>query len=287
MANLDNSISIVTAFYDLGRANWKGFERSVDYYFNNFARLAQLENEMVVYVASEEHKERVLALRGNRKTEVVIYDLFKEQADLVQRVKAVLENPEYKSKVKPELLENGNIEYFNAEYDVVNFAKTLFINHAIENNLVSHEQVAWVDFGYHRNKKFCKNISEWRFAFTPDKINFFNVIKAKRIPPFNTEEQIFRFMYENIVYIVGCIIVGNRKAWQEFNQLLYPIIDELLARNIIDDDQGVYMYCIHKKPELFKINYVGKRWRIQNIVNNYNDQTLRAKVFQFWQKIKG
>ncbi|RIY33939.1 hypothetical protein CJP74_00510 [Psittacicella melopsittaci] len=233
---------------------------------------------MVVFVANQEDKEHVLKLRGERKTTVIIYDLLKEKAELLERVTKVLFDPEYRSKVSPELLENGNIEYFKPEYNVVNFAKTFFVNYAIDHNLVEHEQVAWVDFGYHRGEKFFKGLTRWEFDFTPNKINFFNVMKKKRIPPFNTEEQVFRYMYENHVYIVGCIFAGDHKAWREFNTLLNQSIEELLSKNIIDDDQGVYMYCMLKRPELFKVRYVGVTWKVDNIANLYNQNSRGFKI---------
>ncbi|RIY33932.1 hypothetical protein CJP74_00475 [Psittacicella melopsittaci] len=276
---------MVTAFYDLGRGEWKGFKRSADDYFNTFANLAKMENDMVVFVANEEHKERVLKLRENRKTTVIVYDLIKEKADLIKRVKEVLFNPDYRAKVLPELIENGNIEYFHAEYNVVNFAKTFFVNYAIENNLTEHEQIAWVDFGIDRDGKFFAGLTNWKYDFTPDKINFFNIVRAKYIPPFNTEEQVFRFMYENIVYICGGVIAGNKKAWQEFNAYLYPTIDEILAKNVIDDDQGIYIYCYWKRPDLFKVRYVGARWKIENIVKLNNQNTFGYKVRQILRKL--
>ena len=43
-----NDITIVTAFYDIGRGDWKYFTRKTSYYFECFERLCQLKNKIVV-----------------------------------------------------------------------------------------------------------------------------------------------------------------------------------------------------------------------------------------------
>lgn len=44
-----NEISIVTAFFDIGRKNWKGFERDNSTYANYFKFWARVKNHIVVY----------------------------------------------------------------------------------------------------------------------------------------------------------------------------------------------------------------------------------------------
>ena len=44
-----NDITIVTAFYDIGRGDWKYFNRKTSYYFECFERLCKLKNKIVVF----------------------------------------------------------------------------------------------------------------------------------------------------------------------------------------------------------------------------------------------
>lgn len=75
-------ITIVTAFFDIGRGNSRVgerimpeyFIRSTDTYFEYFSHMAKLENDMVIFT-TEEFKERILSLRkGYGNTNVVIFD---------------------------------------------------------------------------------------------------------------------------------------------------------------------------------------------------------------------
>jgi hypothetical protein len=42
-------ITIVTAFYDIDRANWHSYSRSKEEYFRCFKLLCQLENDIIAY----------------------------------------------------------------------------------------------------------------------------------------------------------------------------------------------------------------------------------------------
>ena len=44
-----NNITIVTAFYDIGRENWIYYNRDTSYYFECFERLCQLKNKIIIF----------------------------------------------------------------------------------------------------------------------------------------------------------------------------------------------------------------------------------------------
>lgn len=46
---MTHEVSIVTAFFDIGRGNWQGFARSNQQYLDWFKNLARLKNEMVIF----------------------------------------------------------------------------------------------------------------------------------------------------------------------------------------------------------------------------------------------
>ena len=56
-------IHIVTGFFDIGRANFDGYERDNETYFAYFRFWARIENDMTVYCASE-HAAQVAAIRA-------------------------------------------------------------------------------------------------------------------------------------------------------------------------------------------------------------------------------
>ena len=51
-------ITIVSAFYDIGRTDWKDFSRSTDVYFKAFETMCSLENDIILFT-EEKFKDRV------------------------------------------------------------------------------------------------------------------------------------------------------------------------------------------------------------------------------------
>ena len=93
-----NEISIVTAFFDIGRGDWtpdKGLphylQRTNDTYFERFGHMAKLENEMVVYT-SEEFVDTIRKLRGDRPTQIMVVDFENSFEVLRERVTTVQNN---------------------------------------------------------------------------------------------------------------------------------------------------------------------------------------------------
>jgi protein htrL len=273
-------IGIVSAFFDIGRGEiGEGhpdyLRRTNDTYFEYFSNLATLENKMVIFT-SEEYRNDILKIRKGKPTKIIIVDLKKKFRRQIEAIGKIQQSEEFKSRVNKDML--VNIEYWSPEYVLINNLKTYFVNYAIRKNLFSEELVSWVDFGYVRDKETLNNIDCWKYPFDKMKIHFFTI---RRKHPLNTMEDVHSAIFNNAVYIIGGAVVGSHEKWKEFYRLLKNNQNELLKQNIIDDDQGLYMMSIFKKPELFKLNYLGKdRWFW--LFRKY-DETSKVS---FWDKIK-
>jgi hypothetical protein len=118
-----NDITIVTAFFDIGRGDWtpdKGLphylQRTTKTYLERFSHLAKLENPMVVYTSKDLAKE-IQFLRQNRPTEILTIDFEKNFTKLREEITNVQKSPEYQSKINP--MQVKNPEYWNADYVLV------------------------------------------------------------------------------------------------------------------------------------------------------------------------
>ncbi|MFB6349605.1 WlaTC/HtrL family glycosyltransferase [Moraxella sp. ZJ142] len=256
---MDN-ITIVTAFFDIGRGNISTdnypayLNRSTDTYFEYFSNLAQLENEMIIFT-SQEYKQKILDIRKNKPTTVVEFDFKHRFQSMRTAISKIQNNPDFISRINPQ--QRNNIEYWSADYVMINNMKTFFVNQAICKNLVSNDQVAWVDFGYVRDKEILNNVKFWKYQFDKEKVNLFSI--NKHMQTIDTFQQVTDFIFNNQVFIIGGCIVATKKKWREFIQVLSFCQKYLIKKNIIDDDQGLYVMCLYQKPELFKINYLGKK----------------------------
>lgn len=246
-----NNISIVTAFFDIGRGDWtpdKGLphylQRSTDTYFQRFAHLAKLENHMVVFT-SEEFVDKIKELRGSRPTQILPLD-FKNSFDkLREEISRVQKLPQYQSKINTSQVKNP--EYWNADYVLVNLLKSSFVTKAMELGYVPTELVAWIDFGYCREP--LKTI-EWSYDFNPEKIHFFN------IKDWVEGTYIQDVIANNDVHITGPCIVGGKKCWPILEHLVHHSVNELLKNDLIDDDQTLLLMSYLYKPQMFDLHKV-------------------------------
>lgn len=141
---MNNEISIVTAFFDIGRGEiGEGFpsylKRTTETYFEYFSYLASLENEMVVFT-SEEWKDKILEMRKGKPTEVIIVNLRKKFRKQLEIIGKIQKSDGFRNRVNEEML--VNIEYWSPEYVLINNLKAYFVNYAIRKRLLNNELVS-------------------------------------------------------------------------------------------------------------------------------------------------
>lgn len=255
---MNSSTTIVTAYFDIGRGEWtsnKGFReklaRSVDVYFNYFERLAALENAMVIFT-SPELKSRVEAIRHGKPTKIITIDIKKKFKNIRARIEKIQLDESFTSKLETHQLKNP--EYWSPDYVLVCNLKSYFVKKAIESGAVKTPLVAWVDFGYCRKENVTRGLNVWNYPFDPNKMHLFTIKKGLSV---TSMQQAFDFMIGNHVHIIGGALVGSQEKWKEFYQLVFQSQKITLANNIVDDDQGIFVMCYYKKPDLFALNYLG------------------------------
>ncbi|WP_213133822.1 protein YibB [Citrobacter sp. FP75] len=259
---MNSSITIVTAFFDIGRGSWtsnKGFsphlERTSDTYIQYFKNLSELDNDMIIFTSSD-LKPKIEKIRNGKSTIVVALDINKKFRHIKKRISQIQKDDEFRNKLETRQLKNP--EYWSSDYTLVCNLKAYFVNKAIELKLVNSEMIAWVDFGYCRDAEITRGLSQWSYPFNKNKVNLFTIKRGLTV---NTIRQVFDHMINNRSYIIGGAIVATQKKWKEFYKLVCHCQIETLKNNIVDDDQGIFIMCYHYNPQLIKLNYLGKnRW---------------------------
>lgn len=256
MTPSDNDISIVTAFFDIGRGNWtteQGFPehvyRSTDTYMERFSYLATLENEMVIYT-SPDLVARISELRKGKENKTTIIpinlaDIFPDRRETIRRVQS---DPAYQAKINPGQI--CNPEYHSPDYVLVTNLKAFFTAHAIQNNLTHNRQVAWLDFGYCRSMANLGGSTDWRYAFAPGKIHLFVFSEYKG------EIALGDIVANNIAYVAGAAIVAEKHLWPALAQLMNKAADDLLEHNLVDDDQTLFLMASLYRPDLFELHKI-------------------------------
>lgn len=251
-----SDITIVTAFFDIGRGNLKRdnmpnyMMRSNDTYLKYFSYLAKLENDIVVFT-SPEFVNRIKEIRQDKPTVVITFDFYGKLKNIKHKIEKIQKNPSFISRVRPDLV--NNLEYWSADYVLLTNLKTYFVNKAIQSGVVKTDLVSWTDFGCIRSNELLADIRKWQYDFNGNYVNFFTLYKKYDLTTYN---DVLYCIFNNEVYINGMAIVSSRDNWRIFLKLVYQSQRGLLRQNIVDDDQGVFTMCLFKRPKLFKLNYL-------------------------------
>lgn len=247
-----NEITIVTAFFDIGRGEWtpdKGLpwylQRTTQTYLDRFSHMAKLENPMIVYT-SEDLVDTIKKIRGDLPTEIIPVNLKESFVKLREDISKIQKSPEYQSKINP--LQVKNPEYWNSDYVLVNLLKSAFVNRSL--HMIPTKLVAWMDFGYCRSEETLAGVKKWCYPFDPEKIHFFNIKDWKE------GTYIQDVIANNDVHITGPCIVAGKDMWPILEALVSHNTLELIENNLIDDDQTLLLMSYLMKPELFELHPV-------------------------------
>lgn len=256
---MNPSITIVTAFFDIGRGALpkekhgvvlpEHLHRGVEEYFSYFKNLAKLKNPMIIYT-TKDFKERVEQIRfshGNlEKTVVVVLDSYISDSsyDFKTKTEEIMNSESFISNVvSPEF-----IEYWHSGYVLVNFFKSFYISDAIKKGYVNTDTAAWIDFGYCRDSE--EDLSfNWFYDFSPEKIHLFN------IRDIDYNRKIDEVVYTGDVYVQGGQIVAGVKMWPHLKNLMMESFQELTSNNLIDDDQTMLFMSYLKDSDSFVLRY--------------------------------
>lgn len=251
-----SKISIVTAFFDIGRGDWNTnvnknggplphyLQRSVDTYIQNFSHLAKLDNEIIVFTSTDLVSK---IQKVSEKIKVLPYDVFSHNKDKMEKIETIQKNELFLKNVNPSQVKNP--EYWSPHYVLVTNLKAFFVNKAIEDNLINNEMVAWIDFGYCRDANKIPKNGKWNYDFDEEKIHLFNYKSCE-------DASITGAIYNNDVYILGAKIIAHKKNWPKMDKLMEESFYDLYEMNLIDDDQGLLLYSYLKDSSSFELHKI-------------------------------
>ena len=253
-----SKISIVTAFYDIGRGDWSMnveknggplphyLQRSVDKYIDHFSRLCLLDNEIIVYT-SPDLAPRLREVSSSIK--VVEYDYFNLHQDLRDRIEKIQNDPTFLKRINPYQVRNP--EYWSKDYVGVTSLKAFFVHDAFERGLVTNEFAAWVDFGYCRDDEHIPASKSWEYDFTPGLMHYFNYREPN---PNSANADVTIAVLNNVVYIIGGVFVGQKEQWSVLKDDMKKSLEALMGQNLVDDDQGLLLMSYFYNPDMYELH---------------------------------
>lgn len=249
---MTKKITIITAYFDIGRGSMKNFERTTNDYFDYFTKWAKLKNNLVVFVENEKLKKEVLNFREkigllDKTTVVVIEDIISLAPDIYKNIRKAISNEILlKYRLRPQSPDSNN-----SLYNYVMILKAWCIAYTA-NELKVEGQLAWIDFGFNHGGTVFSLESNfnimWEYDFG-EKITLFNLQPLDDRP-------IFDIIFSMDTYIMGSIIIVPDKLASIFWELAQYCTKILSEVGISDDDQIIWLMSCRMKPDFFDIKKV-------------------------------
>lgn len=242
-----NEVTLVTAYFNIGRGEWKELGRGNDKYLTYFKHWARIRNRLIVYTFPE-MVEKVKDVRRSfgleDKTVVIpVNDITAIQPQMYERIKEVMKNKEswrfHKRLFNP--------ESWNYRYNYIMAIKAFFLKDAVERGL-AHGMMAWIDFGYDHggdNFPYKEDFDFlWQYNFEPKIHVFLENSLDDDIP-------VFRIVQNMQVYVRGSLIVAPDELWKTLWDIIQDAVFTLADCGLADDDQLLMVMAYRKRPELF------------------------------------
>lgn len=239
-------ITIVTAFFDIGRKNFSSYSRTNKDYLDYFKSWARIKNNVIIYT-ERKMAQKVIDIRNSYgladKTRVVIINnINKLDVEVYEKFRCIENNFYFK-----------NYRFINpacsnkAEYNYIMYLKMYFINEAVQ-KLSLYGAIAWMDFGFGHGNEVFKNSKDfsytWDYNFD-EKVYLFYKDLLPDVPIF---EIIRQQKYEGIM---GCLMIFPHKlvgtVWNLYRQATLNCTE----LGFMDDDQVIWLLAARMRPDLF------------------------------------
>jgi protein YibB len=169
-------------------------------------------------------------------------------ANTRQKIKQIQELEEFQNLIYSS--QKKNPEYWNQDYVLVTNLKAYFVQKAIEDNLVSNNMVAWIDFGYCRSSDKIPASKTWEYDFDESKIHMFSY------HDYDYDRPISDVVASNDVHILGAKVVAHKSLWPTLEGLMRESFNQLLENNLVDDDQGLWLVSYLLHPHIFELHKI-------------------------------
>lgn len=252
-------ITIVTAFYDIGRSGWSAFGRSTDDYIRSFLNYIKLGYDIVVFIDDRictDGWDGCKIVRINKEW------LMENTASWrrLQVVRSIMDSKNFRRLVGSRI-EHKFPENVCPEYNVINYCKTDFLRIVAESMDDDNQIIAWSDFGYfhavlQNNEALFPSHQIDPSRLVRDRMNFFLVH-----PPPQSVDNLLTIVAEAPEIFTGSFFAGSVRLLRgEFFSLFNECLDDLHQMGATDDDQTIYLMCYLRRPGIFALHGMTGQW---------------------------
>ncbi len=240
------NITVVTAFFNIGRDCWENYTRKEEEYLLFFKNLLSFRVNMVIFTEPK-YEDFVNKCREKQYTHLVLQK-FEE-----------LESHKYLEKIQ-KIMESKDIARYHPNpsapevckpmYNTLVINKLNFVAKAIEVNPFNSSHFFWIDAGYTHGTMNLALLSWYPSSIMMTD----NLTVIARSSVNNVDLHPFTFYKKYIDVIIGGFFGGKKEACLKVKDLYYKFLEYILYDlKITDDDQYYMSLLVRYKPEFFNI----------------------------------
>jgi len=253
---MKKKVTIVSALFNIHRENVDG--RKWEEYLQWFDITLKLKCPMILFV-TEDVREFVEQRRLTIPTEInvqVIEDI--PYYHLKDQMRNILDSEEYQNKI----FDSDRIECKYEMHPIVNFSKFPWLKKVAHDNPYGSDFIFWMDAGgsrffedYDLNLDFPSESAIESLEAMGE--SFLIQMNCDCYPDlYNAKELPLDYLYNNRSYTLGSFFGGHKNSISEICDLVKTIlIEEMLEKNIVNNEQIVLGYLIKKYPDKFTLYY--------------------------------
>lgn len=233
-------ITFVTALYDIQREN-NGDGRKFSDYIDWILRTINTQANYVIYTERKVEKY----LPKNEKIKIIVTDLEDTPLySLKEKIDEILNDKFYINNIQ----DPQRIECNLSLYNIIQYSKFAWLKEAINYNYFNSDYFFWIDAGCSR---FFNNLSE-NFP------NYTNILDKKFYIQGNINTGNIE-INEDYKWRSDCVLVGTffggKKTYvtKVSNLVIDFLINEMLFKNMINNEQIALAFIQKKHPELFNV----------------------------------
>ena len=241
-------LTIITAYYDLGKNSKKGPEGSSKY-LKWIPSLLSYSGPMIIFVDSKTI-EYIKTIRNGLPTIIVPSEIEDLMCNKYSGKFQLQKGPWYKS------LGDGNAN--EDKLGIIWNEKLNFLKRGIELSTFDTPYYAWYDIGYIRNGNKIPSSwpSESKLRMGGEKVNLLTFSPKSDWCqfPYHRNEKLSYEEPPHGVMLTGGFILGTPEALKKFYTLFYNTLDEMVAqKEYTGNEQFTFSKCYCKNRDLFNL----------------------------------
>jgi protein YibB len=243
------SFTLVTALININRENWKNFDRKWEQYLTYMSNILKMDVPMCIYI-EENLLEFVSNHRKNfEQTKIVLikiddYKIYEK----LEKIQNIQNSDKYKNLCVDKFCPEVCIPLYNITVN----NKVDFLFKTAKDNPFITDKFIWLDAGYGHCKFNIPDKYKWdpkMYLELADKNKI--VINTLLDKPCN--ENYLDFFIEHEDFIDGGLVVGNKETIIKFHEIYYNLINEIIDKDIIDDDQYFMTMAYINNKDMFNL----------------------------------